>query len=318
MEVSSHSLDQQRVEGVSLRRRGVHELHARPSRLSRHDGSRTSRAKARLLDHLTATSTIVVESRRRGVERAAHRSVDASASANAFERPRCTPRTCASRATGSDWTLVVGDERAPVRLPLIGDFNVINALGAAAAAYALSAARRRESRRAAVARCRRCPDVSRFCRTTRPCCATTRTRRTRSSARSTRCARSLRRRRLIVVFGCGGDRDRASGPRWAPSPNAKADWAIVTSDNPRTRGSRSDSRRHRARDEQDAITSGSRTVARRSRARWRSRRPTTSCCSPGRATRPIRFAARRSCPSTRRRSSPSSRSAAWRRAEARS
>ena len=38
MEVSSHGLDQGRVNGVSLRRRAVHQPHARPPRLSRHDG----------------------------------------------------------------------------------------------------------------------------------------------------------------------------------------------------------------------------------------------------------------------------------------
>ena len=40
-------------------------------------------------------------------------------------------------ARGSKWTLCLAGERVPVTLPLIGDFNVINALGAAATVYAL-------------------------------------------------------------------------------------------------------------------------------------------------------------------------------------
>src|ERR1019366_9637152 len=40
-------------------------------------------------------------------------------------------------ARGSTWRLVTPSSSAAVRLPLIGDFNVANALGAAATAYAL-------------------------------------------------------------------------------------------------------------------------------------------------------------------------------------
>jgi len=44
----------------------------------------------------------------------------------------------------------------------------------------------------------------------------------------------LCKRKLIVVFGCGGDRDKTKRPRMARAAEQFADSVVVTSDNPRT------------------------------------------------------------------------------------
>ena len=117
-------------------------------------------------------------------------------------------------------------------LPLLGDFNVANAL--AAAACALGLGRPPED---VVARLANVPQVpGRMERISEVPCVVLRDYAHTPDAldRALATLRPLTRGRLLVVFGCGGDRDRGKRPIMGRIAAERSDLAFVTSDNPRT------------------------------------------------------------------------------------
>ena len=228
LEVSSHSLAQRRVEGL------VFEVAAFTTFTRDHlDYHGTMEeyfaAKASLVDQLAPNGTLVVnadDSAWRPLtssKRVVTFGISSAATVHA-ESVRLTPR-------GSDWTLRIAGERVPVRFPFIGDVNVSNALAAAAIAYAMGA--RTEAIGAALNAAPPVPGRLEVLAES-PLVLRDYAHTPDALERALGAVRRITRGRVIVVFGCGGDRDRGKRPLMGGIAAREADKVIVTSDNPRT------------------------------------------------------------------------------------
>ena len=228
MEVSSHALDQQRVGGVAFAAAVFTNLTR--DHLDYH-GTMDAyfEAKARLVSLLAPDGTAVVNaddpwwSRLAAAPRTVRFGTVQPADVRAAD-VRYTPR-------GSAWLLQWGEASRPVVLPLIGDFNVMNALAAAATALALGMTVEQVAAKLATA-----PQVPGRLEllSDRPTILRDYAHTPDALARALEALRPFTPGRLIVVFGCGGDRDRGKRPLMAEAARAGADHLVVTSDNPRT------------------------------------------------------------------------------------
>jgi UDP-N-acetylmuramoyl-L-alanyl-D-glutamate--2,6-diaminopimelate ligase len=135
-------------------------------------------------------------------------------------------------AAGARFTLHAPDGSTRAQLPLLGAFNVNNALGAAAACVALGF----NVNETAVALATIPQVPGRLERIAQQPCSVLRDYAHTPDAleRVLVTLRELTTGRLIVVFGAGGDRDRGKRPIMGAIAQQHADLPIVTSDNPRT------------------------------------------------------------------------------------
>jgi len=228
METSSHALHQRRVEGLTFEA-GVFTNLTR-DHLDYHGTMEAYfAAKSLLVAHLAREGVAVVNADDRAWDSLppAPRTVRFGLGAGADVRAR----RITSTPDGSRFTLVFGDEAHDVTLPLIGDFNVANALAAAAAAWALGTSGAHVAARIATM-----PQVPGRLEIVneRPAVLRDYAHTPDSLERAIAAVRPFAAGRLIVVFGCGGDRDRGKRPEMGRIAARGADVAIVTSDNPRT------------------------------------------------------------------------------------
>lgn len=228
MEVSSHSLDQRRVDGVTFDAAIFTNLTR--DHLDYHGTMEAYfAAKARLVSLLSGTGVSVV-----------------NADAPVWRRLPKAPRTItygidhasdvaasdvSLSARGSSWTLASGGERAAVKFSLVGEVNVYNGLAAAAAAIALG--QRVRDVATGLSGVSQTPGrLERIAEN--PLVIRDYAHTPDALERVLTIARQLATGRVILVFGCGGERDRGKRPIMGGIAERLADLAIVTSDNPRT------------------------------------------------------------------------------------
>ena len=139
-----------------------------------------------------------------------------------------------SGLTGSRFELTTLTGATTVELPLIGQHNVRNALAAAAAAVAMNVDL--ETIQRGLAAVGQVPGrLQRAGTGDEPITVLVDYAHTDDALQNVLASlQPLKKRRIITVFGCGGDRDRTKRPRMGRVATTLSDWVIVTSDNPRT------------------------------------------------------------------------------------
>lgn len=134
--------------------------------------------------------------------------------------------------TGGRVEFSAGAEREAVFLPLVGEFNLENAAAAIGSAMALGMAFRDAVRWLGDAppvpgRLERVPGARGFS------VLVDYAHTDDALAKALGVLKGLPHRRLICVFGCGGDRDRSKRPLMGRAASTLADLVLLTSDNPR-------------------------------------------------------------------------------------
>lgn len=229
MEASSHSLDQGRLDGLTFAAAVFTNLSH--EHLDYHETmARYRAAKLRLLDLLGPGAAVAVNR-----DDPAWDAIRDGRDVIGFglgPAAALRARDLVLGPTGSRFVLDGRFGTADVELPLPGEFNVLNALAATAAALGMGG-----SVGEAAERLRSAPQVpGRMERIVESPCVVLRDYAHKPDAleRVLRSLRPLTPGRLVVLFGCGGDRDRAKRPVMGRLAAALADLTIVTSDNPRT------------------------------------------------------------------------------------
>jgi UDP-N-acetylmuramoyl-L-alanyl-D-glutamate--2,6-diaminopimelate ligase len=139
---------------------------------------------------------------------------------------------------GTRFDLVVPDSTLPISSPLIGRVNVYNILAAAVAAYARNC--NEQAIVDGVARLTRVPGRFERVDCGQPFSVVVDYAHTDDALKNlTALAREFvfqsgSEGRVITLFGCGGDRDRAKRPLMGEAAGRGSDFVVLTSDNPRS------------------------------------------------------------------------------------
>ena len=234
MEVSSHALTQHRARGVAFDV-GVF-TNLSQDHLDYHtDMLDYARAKARLFEMLQPGATAVLGLDSPYVDMMWN-GLDVGVDVRTFGCTRdaeIRAENLSCTVEGTRFELVMPNGRVDILLRLIGKHNVQNALAAAAVSLSLGVSELTiASALEDVRPVRGRLELVGYRRGVRTFVDYAHT----PDALEKVCGTlaELTQRRLITVFGCGGDRDRSKRPQMAQAVARHVDLAILTSDNPRS------------------------------------------------------------------------------------
>jgi len=240
MEVSSHGLELGRVAGCRFRVAAFTNLTQ--DHLDFHgDMDAYGESKALLFrDHVVPGGSAVVNVDDSSAGRFMEAARESSARVIRCSRKADTAaeiRLLESHVelTGSRARLALPSGELTLELPLVGDFNLENLIVACGVAEAIGIAP--DAIAAGVANCPQVPgrmEVVRVDKPGAPVVVVDYAHTPDAVDKLLAAVRPLCNGRMITVFGCGGDRDRAKRPLMAEAVARHTDVAIATSDNPRT------------------------------------------------------------------------------------
>jgi len=237
LEATSHALEQGRVMGCSFRVAAMTNLTQ--DHLDYHgDMQRYADAKAilfeQLIDPARGVAVTFIDDDAGIAMRARARSASARLAVARAAKPGADVfvERSALDASGTRATFATPLGRIEIETPLVGDYNLENlaiAVGMAVARGIGADAIARGAAGVAVP-----GRLERVANDRGVLCVVDYAHTPDGLERAIAAMRAVAAKRLIVVFGCGGDRDRGKRPLMGEIAARGADVAIVTSDNPRT------------------------------------------------------------------------------------
>ncbi|MBV8070620.1 MAG: UDP-N-acetylmuramoyl-L-alanyl-D-glutamate--2,6-diaminopimelate ligase [Acidobacteriaceae bacterium] len=134
---------------------------------------------------------------------------------------------------GLRFVIAAGERRFRVESPLVGHINVYNILLACATALTLGLSE--EDIQKGLAELERVPGRFERVEEGQPFMVVVDYAHTDDALRNViSVARGMRPKRIITLFGCGGDRDRSKRPLMGMAAGELSDYVVLTSDNPRS------------------------------------------------------------------------------------
>lgn len=231
MEVSSHSLAQGRIDGILL------DVGLFTNITSDHlDYHKTTanyfRAKKKLFEKLKSGGTAILNMDDRKVASLKRTLVRRVVTFSVKRRVDVIPQDICISMDGSRFNVITPRGKLRIRTKLIGMHNISNILAAIAAGCALKLPLK--AMESGIAAVKRVPGRLEAVDADQPFKVFVDFAHTEDALLNVlSMLRGVARKRIVTVFGCGGDRDRTKRPLMGRVACRYSDHVIVTSDNPR-------------------------------------------------------------------------------------